>query len=199
MNIVMTLSSLASHIPDGRGARNVFQVDDLDIGKLLYVVIGHDNTGAGASWHLDHMVVTNMTTGVSFLVPGRCWFAVGHGDGAVERSLEVAPALEAPVEYLVNCVTSDMRGAGTDADVFVVLHGHSGVSPRIMLPSAPEDFERGTKSAFAITTPDVGDLQRLTISHNNKVGALGCGGKGRGLPLSSRHRYLQMCAYHMLM
>ena len=61
------------------------------------------------------------------------------------------------------------RGAGTDADVFVILHGSKGSSSRVMLPSTPADFERGEKNVFVITVPDVGDIEQITVSHNNKV------------------------------
>ncbi len=56
----------------------------------LQVTVGHDNTGHGPSWHLDHMVITNLKTNVTYLFPCRMWFDSRLGDGALERLLPVA-------------------------------------------------------------------------------------------------------------
>ena len=49
---------------------------------------------------------------------------------------------------LLTTITADTRGAGTDADVYVVLHGTGGSTPRTVLPSTPESFERGQRDTF---------------------------------------------------
>lgn len=46
---------------------------------------------------------------------------------------------------LLKVVTSDIKGAGTDADVYVELQGKNGNTGRIFLPSKLEDFERGSR------------------------------------------------------
>lgn len=51
-----------------------------------------------------------------------------------------------PYTFLIS--TSDVRGAGTDADVYVVLHGELGSTPRTTLPSQPEHFERNMTDSF---------------------------------------------------
>lgn len=50
--------------------------------------------------------------------------------------------------YTFLVTTSDQRGAGTDADVHVSLHGEDGDTPTTMLPSRPEHFERGQTDSF---------------------------------------------------
>lgn len=45
----------------------MFTIDDEELGELLEVTVGHDNTGYSASWHMDHMAVTNTKTGQRFL------------------------------------------------------------------------------------------------------------------------------------
>ena len=60
-----------------RGSANVFTIDDEELGELLEVTVGHDNTGYSASWHMDHMAVTNMKTEQRFLFQCRWWLA-GH-------------------------------------------------------------------------------------------------------------------------
>ncbi len=46
-----------------RGVKNEFFIEDEDLGELLEVTVGHDNSGYSPSWHLDHLVVTNGKTG----------------------------------------------------------------------------------------------------------------------------------------
>jgi PLAT/LH2 domain len=56
------------------------------------------------------------------------------------------------VIYEVKVITGDRRGAGTDANVFIVLYGENGDSgkPKI-LQSASNNFERGIKSLLEIS------------------------------------------------
>lgn len=72
------------------GEANEFTIEDEELGDLLEVTVGHDNTGHGPSWHLDHMVVTNAKTGQSFIFPCRAWFDSRMGDGLLERVLPVS-------------------------------------------------------------------------------------------------------------
>jgi hypothetical protein len=65
-------------------------------------------------------------------------------------------------------VTSDVKGAGTDADVYVELQGRNGSTGKMQLPSRPEHFERGGSDFFSVTGVDVGKVARLIIGHNNR-------------------------------
>ncbi len=70
------------------------------------------------------------------------------GDGLVERRLPANVDLGRMSYYTFNILTSDIRGAGSDADVHVALHGDLGDTPTTMLPSQPEHFERGQTDTF---------------------------------------------------
>ena len=70
--------------------------------------------------------------------------------------------------YSLLLCTSDKPAAGTDADVFVTIHGAKGSSPRIKLPSSPEDFLRGNQDTFRMELKALGDVVRLSVGHNNK-------------------------------
>ena len=61
-----------------------------------------------------------------------------------------------------------MPAAGTDADLFVTLHGQQGTSPRIKLPSRPEDFLRGGEDTFRMELQALGEIVKLTVGHNNR-------------------------------
>lgn len=44
--------------------------------------------------------------------------------------------------------TSDLRAAGTDCEVFVVLHGEKGDTEQEVLGSQPYSFQRGSCDKF---------------------------------------------------
>ena len=72
------------------------------------------------------------------------------------------------VWYTLLLCTSDKPAAGTDADVFVTIHGTEGSSPRVKLPSRPEDFLRGSTDTFRMQLKALGQLAKLTVGHNNR-------------------------------
>ena len=47
-------------------------------------------------------------------------------------------------------VTSDVRGAGTDADVSMVMHGSKGDVGPLKLDNSANNFERGQTDTFFI-------------------------------------------------
>ena len=83
-------------------------------------------------------------------------------------------------QYRIAVTTSDLRGAGTDASVFVQLFGAESQSDRLPLvvaqPGAGEGaagaavgaFERGRRSEFLVTARRVGLLRKLWIGHDNR-------------------------------
>lgn len=46
-----------------RGATDVFLFDDKNVGNLRKIRMGHDGSGLGAGWHLQRVVVENLTSG----------------------------------------------------------------------------------------------------------------------------------------
>jgi hypothetical protein len=56
--------------------------------------------------------------------------------------------------YTVYITTSDVRSAGTDADVHIALTGSQGSSGRVDLPSQPQQYQRGQrdKTRYGCTT-----------------------------------------------
>jgi len=53
--------------------------------------------------------------------------------------------------YRILVQTSDVRGAGTDSDVFITLYGPKGDSGERALESSANDFERGKQDVFMLT------------------------------------------------
>jgi hypothetical protein len=56
--------------------------------------------------------------------------------------------LDAKVWYTLHITTSDIRGAGTDADVHIALTGSQGSSGIVALPSQPQQYQRGQRDKF---------------------------------------------------
>lgn len=64
-------------------------------------------------------------------------------------------------------VTSDVRFAGTDADVFIKLHGSAGSSGALQLENAADNFERGRTDVFHVAAADVGAVESIEVWHGN--------------------------------
>lgn len=70
---------------------------------------------------------------------------------------------------------ADESGAGTDADVFVEIHGDTGHFGPFTLTAPKGAFERAKVDTFSLNTPALGAVQSLTLGHNDKgVGAAWC-------------------------
>lgn len=69
--------------------------------------------------------------------------------------------------YQVKVITGDRRGAGTDANVSVVIYGDKGYSgqPKILQTGA-NNFERGATDIFGVESSDLGELTKLRIGHD---------------------------------
>ena len=60
-------------------------------------------------------------------------------------------------------------GAGTDANVFLIMYGEKGQSGKLKLrqPTNNKDpFEKGKKDIFKLMTSNIGDINKINISHD---------------------------------
>lgn len=64
--------------------------------------------------------------------------------------------------------TSDVRGAATDAAVFVELIGAGGASSgrQPLAPSGPQAFELGSIDEFKLLCEGLGELVQLRVGHD---------------------------------
>lgn len=62
--------------------------------------------------------------------------------------------------------TSDKKGAGTDANVFLTLYGSAGTSPPLRLESSANNFEKGRTDIFEVEA-SVGQIKFIRIGHDN--------------------------------
>lgn len=63
-------------------------------------------------------------------------------DGRISRLLSSQFAAEPTISYQVKIYTSDKLGAGTDASVYIVLHGQRKHGKKSELTCGPNDFNR---------------------------------------------------------
>jgi len=143
----------------------------VDLGDLKKIRIGHDDAGFGSSWYLDKIIITNEKTQQTWYFLCGKWLAKDEGDGSIERELPAGSedgVVSAPyVSYKITVVTGDRRGAGTDANVYIVLYGTQGDSGDRKLESGGNNFERNQTDVFGFDALDLGDISKIKIYHDN--------------------------------
>eukprot|EP00048_Salpingoeca_helianthica_P011487 m.165366 g.165366 ORF g.165366 m.165366 type:complete len:558 (+) comp15231_c6_seq5:1553-3226(+) len=129
---------------------------------------------AGRRWLLTKLTITDIRSGLthtfvakdpitpkpSVLIP------VEESTGKAEATRQLAL-----VKYELSVRTSDVSGAGTDANVFVRLTGENGDTGDVALAESSTNknkFERNQTDVFTIECLDLGRLQRLAVWHDNK-------------------------------
>ncbi|KAK7934244.1 hypothetical protein WMY93_005140 [Mugilogobius chulae] len=161
-----------------QGMINEFTVEAVDLGDLEKLRIGHDNSGGSPGWFLDWVEIDAPSQGQRLRFPCGRWLDKGEDDGAIVRDLlpaELQTEYYTPfVPYEIKIFTSDVFGAGTDADVFIALYGQKGVSTQqkhlcVNKRERRLYFERGAEDMFIVELEDVGDvIEKIRIGHDNQ-------------------------------
>ncbi|KFQ27750.1 Lipoxygenase homology domain-containing protein 1, partial [Merops nubicus] len=166
-----------------RGKVDEFTVESVDIGDLKKIKIGHDNKGNSTGWFLEWVEINAPSLGRCLKFPCGRWLDKSEDDGAIERI--IFPAELQTTEYIpfvpyeITVYTSDIFGAGTDADVFIVLYGSDGICTQqksLCLNKREQRmyFERNSVNQFIVELEDVGDIiEKIRIGH--KGGGLNSG------------------------
>jgi PLAT/LH2 domain len=71
------------------------------------------------------------------------------------------------VKYIISISTGHRGEAGTDANVYISLHGKTGSTQQHKLESKSYSFERGKTATFELEVFNIGDLTKITIRHDN--------------------------------
>jgi hypothetical protein len=129
-----------------------------DVGRLTAVRVWLE--GSAMPWLLDHLAVVGPDGGTAYFVH-RNWLQAG----LPPVTLNAQAALQAAaVKYSMVIRTSDIRGAGTDANVYIELRGERGTSGRVPLDKAfRNDFEAGAADRFDLELPGLGALSELIV------------------------------------
>ena len=72
------------------------------------------------------------------------------------------------VPWYIWIYTSDIRGAGTDAQVYIVLYGREGQTEELELNNKSNPFEAGKCDEFKRDFADVGIPYKIRIRHDNQ-------------------------------
>uniref|UniRef100_A0A8C2ZJA1 Lipoxygenase homology PLAT domains 1 n=1 Tax=Cyclopterus lumpus TaxID=8103 RepID=A0A8C2ZJA1_CYCLU len=160
-----------------RAKTDVFRIRTHNVGLLKKIRIEHDNTGLSANWFLDRVVVTDVIRPhLRFYFACNNWFSKVEGDCLYIRDLlgSMDP-MDIPKynKYIVSVFTADVKGSGTDADVFINIFGEFGNTGERRLDNDKNNFEKGTEDKFTIEAPNLGKVRKITIGHNNKGSSAG--------------------------
>ncbi|GLC44364.1 hypothetical protein PLESTF_000049800 [Pleodorina starrii] len=160
-----TLDSVANNFE--RGRKDEFVVSGTDVGELQHIVIGHDNSGVGSAWHMQQVEVFHPVLQKLYVFPCNEWLEPSKDPKAplegCRRTLHTGAAGGTLTSYRVLVKTSDLRGAGTDSDVFLTIYGPKGDTGERPLDNNANNFERGQTDTFILTGPDVGEVERVRI------------------------------------
>ncbi|GFN94528.1 lipoxygenase-like protein domain-containing protein 1 [Plakobranchus ocellatus] len=157
-----------------RGSVDKFHVRFIDVGEILTMRIEHDGKGLASGWFLDKVVVQNIEDPkviYHFLLHG--WLAKDVGNGHLWREIRAKKKLAKeittgkPVSYQVTVRTGDVRYAGTDANVYIVIQGTKGKTKKLFMDDARNNFERGMTEVFELNASNVGHITRINIGHDN--------------------------------
>lgn len=154
-----------------RGRRDEFTITCPPLGDITRCEVTTDARGLGGDWHLQDVEVVDLVASRSFFFPCGRWLSSADPKSltqvlvpSTDRASELVPL----IEYIVTVATGDARGAGTDADVFLSIHGDKGAVTRRPLVASGNLFERGARDVFHLEAPDVGEIQSVTVEHDGK-------------------------------
>lgn len=70
-------------------------------------------------------------------------------------------------QYHISVHTGDVPDAGTDANVYITIHGSKGKSGPHGLDNSQNNFERNKTDHFTLDLADVGHMSSIRIGHDN--------------------------------
>ena len=153
--------------PFENGHADTFTFAGADIGPLTAITIGHDGRGISSGWFLDNVIIEHGNKKYNFQC-GR-WLATNEDDFLIERTLTLSKSKM----LKINVHTGKVSGAGTDANVYLVVHGSLRTSDKFFLRksiSYTNKFEKGHVDVFEDSMPDVGRITSIDIGHDNAGG-----------------------------
>ncbi|GFR78063.1 lipoxygenase homology domain-containing protein 1 [Elysia marginata] len=156
-----------------RGREDLFKVDVAKkLSPMTKIEVGHDGSGVGPGWFLDYVTVFCPGSGIEQYFPCNKWLASDEGDGLICRTLYEQKGMRKKKEKQISwqcwVMTSDIKSAGTDANVHIVLYGDKGKTDDILLTNKGDSFEKGNMDTFRFNSVDVGKPYKLRVWHDNE-------------------------------
>lgn len=173
-----------------RGQTDSFTINAVDVGEVKKIRIGHDGHREGLftnpSWYIDRVEVDAPTLGKRFVFKAELWLDKKKGEGILETDLypEAAGSSSAVTEYKakkpwqVEVLTSDVKHAGTDANIFAMVTfkdpSTGGVSEQQLdfksAGATKDNFEKGRSDKFRFELEDKGVPIKLRLWHDGANG-----------------------------
>ncbi|XP_060028313.1 lipoxygenase homology domain-containing protein 1 [Erinaceus europaeus] len=157
-----------------REQSDTFIMEILDIAPFTKMRIRIDGLGCRPEWFLERILLKNMNTGDLTMFYYSDWLSQRKGKKTLVCEMCAVIDGEEMMEwtsYTVSVKTSDILGAGTDANVFIIIFGENGDSGTLALKQSANwnKFERNNTDTFNF--PDMlslGHLCKLRVWHDNK-------------------------------
>ncbi|XP_072215279.1 lipoxygenase homology domain-containing protein 1 [Excalfactoria chinensis] len=151
-----------------KGAEDKFTLDAPNLGRLRKINIGHNNKGGSAGWFLAKVIIEDIGNKCVYQFPVGRWFALDEDDGKIQRDILVGGTEATGIVYNVAVVTGDIRGAGTNSKIHVILHGSKGLKNSGTIFLEGGEFERARTDLFNVEIASLlSPLSRVTIGHDN--------------------------------
>ena len=152
-----------------RGGMNTFTIYSKEsVGNISEIRVktysDPESTIDKDDWHLDKITIMDSLSAKIWFFSPSCW---------IEKNHEVS--LLAQEEYscfVLDVFTSDISGAGTNADVFVSIEGENGKCiPYTKLNDDKDNFERCDKDSFRISSKtSIGEISKVRIKQDGSGG-----------------------------
>ncbi|XP_075267211.1 lipoxygenase homology domain-containing protein 1 [Opisthocomus hoazin] len=158
-----------------RGQEDSFIMEIADIAPLRKMRIRTDGKGTRPHWFLERIILKNLTNQeVATFTYGEWLSKLKNAKGSLVCEMPAIINDEQMMEdttYTLQVKTSDVGGAGTDANVSLILFGENGDSGTLALKESNKSnkFERNQMDEFNF--PDMlslGDLCKVRVWHDNK-------------------------------
>jgi hypothetical protein len=112
---------------------------------------------------------TALAAGLSFLATGSAVALTPDGGRGVDGHGGVSG--DSAATYRITVATEDDRNAGTDANVYLTLHGSLANGNESQLDSGNDDFERASTGTYAVNAArSLGTIESVRIRHDNTGG-----------------------------
>jgi hypothetical protein len=157
------------------GQTNVFTFESRPLGELRRIILGHEERrdyplqryeGREGQWHVAHVMITDPSTGTKYDFPIGQWIDINNdGDEFVcGDRIEDSVAQQRHrhlINYKIIVHTGNESGAGTDANVSIILYGTLGdTGVRPLKQKGRNLFEKDQIDEFTIECLDLGKKKK---------------------------------------
>ena len=154
-----------------------------DLGQLLKCRVNLTKNGFRKKWYLDKITIRSLdnrnseTTNSEVEFVHKGWFDLSESNSSADLVAEVnGKKMLKETDYEISVSTSSVRGAGTDANVAMILFGEYGSSPELRLKQSKTNtnkFENSQTDVFDFNRMlDLGNIYKTRIWHDNSVSVL---------------------------